>query len=80
MGTITPRRFLRGSKEQAEYLTNLGLPISGAALDCLASRGTGPKFFYFRKWRCSTPEWLDEWVKENSSAGARSVSDLREAS
>lgn len=62
-------------KQQAEYLRGRGLKISPAQLHKLGSKGGGPRYAIWGNQAVSTPEWLDEWVKQKLSPPRRSTSD-----
>ena len=65
-GSNLEKRWLR-RKEAAEYLTNLGYPVSDKTLATMASRGDGPEFRHFGRKVLYEPALLVEWAESRVS-------------
>lgn len=51
-------------QQQAEFLTELGLPINARTLANLHAKEEGPRVLYWSGRPKSRPSWLREWAAE----------------
>ena len=61
--------------EQAQYLTDKGLPTTKNTLQKMATTGGGPRYALWGNKAVSTPDWLDEYIDTKLRAPKRSTSE-----
>lgn len=69
------RRF-HGSKAAAEFLDEHGYPISSATLDTMVSRGGGPPYRKWGKYRLYEESDLLEWAEARAGEKISSSSEV----
>lgn len=71
-------RKIHGSKSAARFLTEQGYRTAASHLDTLVSRGGGPPFFKYGKYRMYEEQDLLDWAMSRCS-GKRTSSSQAEA-